>query len=128
VNEAFYKFFTKINTFKNETNLYAWIKAVVINACFDLIKKHKKEVSYEGLIESYSDTFRTDEPDATEQIFVRSCLAMLTNDERKVLTLHSEDYTLHEISEITGLSLKKVRNRLSDAKKKFIIHYEKGNI
>ena len=128
VNESLYKFFQKINRLKNEVNLYAWIKTVVVNTSFDIIKKYKKEVSYEGLIESYSNTFKATSNDATEQIFVRLCLAKLNKEERTVLVLHSQDYTLNEIAEITKLSLKRVRNRLRDAKENFANHYAKGKL
>jgi len=126
VYATFYKFFSRINKLKNEKNLWAWLRTVVVNDCLDMVKKYKKEVTFEGLIEKYYVSSQTTISDATEQIFIRECLKELNNDERTVLILHSQDYTLAEISKISNLSMKKVRSRLDSAKNKFKIFFEEG--
>lgn len=44
MQDAFIKVFKKINSFKGEVSIGAWIKKIVINQCIDYLKKKKIEL------------------------------------------------------------------------------------
>ena len=46
LNAAFFKIFDKINQFKPETKLEAWIRRIVINTTIDYIRKNKSYKKY----------------------------------------------------------------------------------
>jgi len=127
VNEAFIKILDNAKKIKDDCrNPHGWMRTVVVNACFDHIKKNKNEISLETLIENNSELLLVPEEDIIEQIHTRDCLDALDKVERTILILYSQKYTLQEICKETGLSIKKVRIKLAKAKENFIIHYEKG--
>lgn len=41
LQEAFMKIFDKIETFKNESTVGAWIKQIVVNHCLNFVRKKK---------------------------------------------------------------------------------------
>ena len=44
MQEAFFKAFDKINTYRNEVSFGAWLKRIVVNASLDYLKKVKLEI------------------------------------------------------------------------------------
>lgn len=126
VNESFMKIFDNARKVRHRNNLYGWMKTIVVNSCLNHLKKNKNEVSLDALNEKFPSLFRAPNEDIVEQMHVRDCLTALDETERTVLLLHSQDYTLQEISKMTGLTVKRVRNRLKKSKENFKTLYEKG--
>lgn len=126
VNESFMKIFDNVRRVRHCKNLYGWMKTIVVNSCLNYLKKNKNEVSLDAINEKFPSFFRASNADIVEQMHIRDCLTALGEAERTVLLLHSQGYTLQEISKITGLTIKRVRNRFQKGKEDFKSLYEEG--
>lgn len=122
VNDFFAELSESCKKLKNSDNLMGWFKTVIVNKALNLRKKEKRRV-YENFNEANAPLQSTEHIE--ENVMVRDCLARLCVDERTVLILRSYDYTLKEISDMVGYSIKKVRILEDKAKSHFIELYRK---
>ena len=126
VSDTFRKIIEKSNTLTSTSNIFGWIKTILINKCLNIIKKRKPEVSYEELIEKNYQFFDSSSEELLERIHITECLKKMKEPERITLLLHVDGYTYKEISIITNMSMKKVRNILIKAKTHFEKLYNDG--
>jgi RNA polymerase sigma factor (sigma-70 family) len=106
LQEAFIDVFSKLDTFREESSLGAWIKRIVINHCLNVFKKRKLQI--EELNEKYSDVpdeeFADDEHVTYEVKRVKEAIMKLPDGYRQVLTLYLiEGYDHGEIASIMGI-------------------------
>ena len=121
LQEAFIDVFSKLDTFREESSLGAWIKRIVINHCLNVFKKRKLQV--EELNEKYSDVpdedFDDDENVQYEVSRVKSAIMKLPDGYRQVLTLYLIDgYDHAEIANIMGIQETGSKSQFSRAKAK----------
>ena len=121
LQEAFIDVFSKLDTFREESSLGAWIKRIVINHCLNVFKKRKLQV--EELNEKYSDVpdedFDDDENVQYEVSRVKSAIMQLPDGYRQVLTLYLIDgYDHAEIASIMGIQETGSKSQFSRAKAK----------
>ena len=121
LQEAFIDVFSKLDTFREESSLGAWIKRIVINHCLNFFKKRKLQV--EELNEKYSDVpdedFDDDENVQYEVSRVKSAIMKLPDGYRQVLTLYLIDgYDHAEIASIMGIQETGSKSQFSRAKAK----------
>ena len=121
LQEAFIDVFSKLDTFREESSLGAWIKRIVINHCLNVFKKRKLQV--EELNEKYRDVpdedFDDDENVQYEVPRVKSAIMQLPDGYRQVLTLYLIDgYDHAEIASIMGIQETGSKSQFSRAKAK----------
>lgn len=106
LQESFMDVFRRLDSFRGESSLGAWIKRIVINHCLNQLKKRK--VVFEEMAEKYVDRVWEDEDDDDADDYevkrVRDAIMTLPDGYRQVLTLYLiEGYDHSEIAGILGI-------------------------
>lgn len=130
LQNSFIDVFTKINSFKFQSAIGAWIKRIVINNCINQIKKRK--VSFELL----DDRIDYAEEEVQERRYgelstgkVKSAMEKLSDGYRTVFSLYLlEGYDHAEIASILGITEATSKSQFSRAKVKMRMLLEKENI
>lgn len=122
VQEAFLKIYRQLGKYKETGTFSSWLYRVAVNHCLDEFRKKRLQtVSGESIEEQLT------EKNHPEIIFLKKeqqrqlerLLAALPDDERLIILLrYTNELSYEEISEVTGISLSTVRNKLHRAKKK----------
>ncbi len=133
LQDSFVDVFTKLDSFKYESSIGAWIKRVVINNCINFLRKRKiafSEVEEERLMAAGTNYFteETEYPAAIDNLSViriKKGLSLLPDGYRVVFSLFLLDgYDHKEIAEILGISESTSKTQYHRAKKKLreILH------
>ncbi len=106
LQESFMDVFRRLDSFRGESSLGAWIKRIVINHCLNQLKKRK--VVFQEMTDTYmdavSETDDEDDVDVYEVKRVRDAIMTLPDGYRQVLTLYLiEGYDHGEIAGIMGI-------------------------
>lgn len=119
---SFVDVFTKLDTFRFESTIGAWIKRIVINNCINHIKR--KKLRFENLDDGYKE-LEDDQPEpdhgptAYEIGRVRDAIEKLPDGYRVVFTLYTlEGYDHQEIAEILDITEATSKSQYSRARKK----------
>ena len=100
LQEGFIKVFRKIDQYKNENSLKAWIRRIVVNTALDHYRKQKR---HEAKIESYQQVSETVANNVLEQISLKELVRLVNELPTKaamVLKLYAiEGYAHKEIAE-----------------------------
>lgn len=120
LQEAFTDIFQKLDTFRGESSLGAWIKRIVINHCLNVFKRRRlhleeiKETTGEIPDEAYTED---DDEVIYEVNRVRQAMMNLPDGYRQVLTLYLiEGYDHGEIAQILGIQETGSKSQYSRAK------------
>jgi len=125
LQNSFIDVFSKIESFRGESSIGAWIKRIVINNCINFLKK--KRLKIEELIENYHDG--VDPIEDCEELgltvpMVKSALKKLPDGYRVVFTLYAfEGYDHEEIGQILDISTSTSKSQYSRAKQKLRAHF-----
>ena len=123
MQEAFFKAFAKIDTFKEHSTFGAWLKKIVVNLS---INRHHKNTKYRKV--PYEDEFKNELTedqgiDLREEIAnaevkkVVNAMKTLKENYRVILSLHFiEGYDYDEICEILSITPANCRTTISRAK------------
>ncbi len=119
LQNSFVDVFTKLDRFRNESTIGAWIKRIVINNSINHIKK--KRISTEWLDEKMDvipeETSKETMDYSVEGI--KKAVANLPEGYRVIFSMYAfEGYDHSEISEILGISLSTSKSQYSRAKQK----------
>jgi len=106
VHDVFIKIFRKIEGFANKSKFGFWLRRIVINECYDRIRRSKKEdISFSEDIMDASDSNLVNLSMAEAEYDLHSLLDRLPALARSVLWLHQVEGLRHqEIAEIFGKS------------------------
>ncbi|MGE0078267.1 MAG: RNA polymerase sigma factor [Bacteroidales bacterium] len=129
MQEAFFKAFDKIHTFRNEVAFGAWLKRIVVNTSIDYLKKKKLQFASIDDVKSIAD-FQNDSDDFLPESVEEVTLAMnqLPEGYRVVLSLHLvEGYEYEEIAEMLGIGQSSVRSQFTRARQKLIELLKQSN-
>ncbi len=121
MQEAFFKAFDKIHTFRNEVTFGAWLKRIVVNTCIDHLKRKRLlTVSVNDTPELTAIPDNDDyNPESIEEI--RVAMEQLPQGYKLVLTLILIDgYEYEEVAEILAIAPSSVRSQFVRAKQKLI--------
>jgi len=121
VSETYIKLIEKIHTIRSDQSAIGYLRTIVINKSFNLLKKRKYEFSAE--IE-WLDASQAKES-TEEQAYVRFVLSTLDEAEREIMLLKSFGFTLNDIVEKTGYTINQVRLLIDKGKKNFFEKYHK---
>ena len=112
VQEAFIKGFQKIHQLKEDANLGAWLKRIVINHSLDVLRKRTQIWVDDIVIVDTEVEEPFTEADNISIDFIKECIDKLDEKYRIILVLYLiEGYTHKEISEQLNLKESTVRNQ-----------------
>jgi RNA polymerase sigma factor (sigma-70 family) len=119
LQESFIDIFKKLDSFRGESSLGAWIKRIVINHCLNVYKKRR--IVFEDIDEHASipeEDSGEDQDDITYEVAkVKSAIMKLPDGYRQVLTLYLiEGYDHSEIAGILGIQETGSKSQYSRAK------------
>lgn len=120
MQDAFIKVFKKMDTYKGEVTIGAWIKRIVINQCIDYLKKRKIEVV--GIEEKYFEadaqsTWTVDD-NVNIQMIIQA-IEELPEKYKVVLKLYLlEGYDHQEIAQVLNITEVSSRSQLMRGKNK----------
>ncbi len=115
MQEAFFKAFDKINTYRNEVSFGAWLKRIVVNASLDFVKKRKFmqipiDEAY-GLSTDEQEENSDISPETVNQLM--EAIKQLPEGYRLVVTLYYiEGYDHESIAEMLGITSSSSRSQL----------------
>ena len=121
LQEAFIDIFRRLDTFREESSLGAWIKRIVINHCLNVFKKRR--IKFEEMSEKISeipvDEYVDEEETNYEVVRVKKAIMKLPDGYRQVLTLYLiEGYDHGEIADILGIQETGSKSQYSRARAK----------
>ncbi len=133
LQDATIKAWQAIPRFEGRSHVATWLMRILLHACYDLLRKRKREIPYAPLGvtgESAIAEFAFDEQralvggkhrvDCDTIIDVRDAIGKLSSDDRLLLTLfYVNDYPVQQIATILNLSEGAVRTRLARTREKF---------
>jgi RNA polymerase sigma factor (sigma-70 family) len=125
MQESFIEGFDKIESFRGEGSLGAWLKRIAINNSINFIRRHRNIMSLDEKELELPDDAPL-EQEISENIFcrleeIKDALEKLDKNYRIILSLHLlEGYDHNEIAEILQISYGNVRTRYSRAKQKLL--------
>ncbi len=129
MQEAFFKAFDKLHTFRNEVAFGAWLKRIVVNTCIDYLKKKKLQLTSIDDVKGVADVqdgVADFVPESVEDIKV--AMNELPEGYRIVLNLHLvEGYEYEEIAEMLGIAQSSVRSQFTRARQKLIELLKQSN-
>ncbi len=120
LNDAFFKVFTKIESYSGTGSFEGWIKKVVTNTVMDHLRKYVKDQQVYHASEMPEEVYMSD--DIVGKLSYKELLAVvqeLPDTQRIVFNLFVfEDYKHREISEELGITEVNSRWHLNDARKR----------
>lgn len=126
IQETLLKAYQNIGTLKNNDYFTTWIIRILVNNCYDIIRKNKKIVYINEKIVSSQDTYYELYCQESSLEYV---LNMIDKDLKLVTILYYYDgLSINNISEILNIPEGTVKSRLSRAREKIysILKKEEG--
>ncbi len=119
LQESFIDIFRRLDSFRGESSLGAWIKRIVINHCLNVYKKRR--IIFEEIDDSASwadESEKDDHEHITYEVAkVKNAIMKLPDGYRQVLTLYLiEGYDHSEIADILGIQETGSKSQYSRAK------------
>lgn len=120
---AFVDVFRRIDTFKFESSIGAWIKRITVNRCIDHLKKQRlltQELEPQHHFISEADEVEAPEPSYTVE-GIKQAMEQLPDGYRVVLSLYLfEGYDHEEIGSILGITSSTSKSQYHRAKKRLL--------
>jgi len=120
LQDAFVDVFRKLDTFRFESTLGAWIKRIVVNTCLNLLKKRK---DFMVELENAPELSTTEEDawDFEEQHYkvslIKNALQLLPSGYRVICSLYLfEGFDHQEIANLLDISVSTSKSQLHRAK------------
>ena len=111
VHEAIVKAFSKLYSLKNDSFAKTWLIRIVINDCYSILRKRKREIDSEEITE--------EEAEKQDYSELYTALNRLPADYRVTIVLYYiEGYSVSETADILKVSEGTVKSRLSRGRKK----------
>lgn len=122
VSAAMVQAYAKIHTLRSKELLKPWLMRITANACYDLLRKQKREARWIEEAQHSSALFASPQKETLLDI-----IALLPGPMAQVLTLYYYDnFNTGEISRILGIPGATVRMRLSRGRKQLAQLLQKG--
>ena len=117
LQEALISMYNNFEQLKNKEYFSTWATRIVINKCYDLLRKHKKNIiSFEDNYESDVQSSEFDNYDI-DQYGIKKAMEKLSEDLKIVIILYYyDDYSIKEISNMIDIPEGTVKSRLSKAR------------
>ncbi|QHS24303.1 sigma-70 family RNA polymerase sigma factor [Virgibacillus sp. MSP4-1] len=127
IQEAIIKSYQSIRQVKNAKSFQSWLMRIVVNQCYDMIKKQKRVVPMESVEPVHNP------PEAVPVYDLYDELHQLKSNYRMVIILYYyEQYSIEEISTILRIRIGTVKSRLNRGRRKLaeiinLNELERGN-
>lgn len=119
LNEAFFKVFNKIHTYKKGTSFKAWLRKTVVNTAIDYFRVNKKYMFNVEINEAYAEETDADVINEITAQEIFELLQQLPDKYRITFNLFElEGYSHEEISEMLNIPVGTSRSNLTRAKQK----------
>ncbi len=117
LQEALISIYNNFDQLKNKEFFSTWGTRIVINKCYDLLRKNKKNIiSFEENYESEIQSSEFDNYDI-DLYGIKKAMEILSEDLKLVIILYYyDDYSIKEISNIIDIPEGTVKSRLSKAR------------
>lgn len=118
MQESFITAFEKLDTYRGEVPIGAWLRRIVVNRSLDALRKRKMEFETpEEIKDEPVEDFNEEIKIGPDQ--VKECIMELPDSYRTVLSLYLlEGYDHQEISEILNITSSTSRSQYARARKK----------
>lgn len=126
IQETLINAYKSLNTLKNNEYFSTWIMKILINKCYDIIRKNKKIINIDEKIKIEQDMYYEMYSQESELEVV---LNKIDKDLKMVTVLYYyDDLSVSEISEVLNIPEGTVKSRLSRARSKIyaILKEEEG--
>lgn len=122
LQEAFTQAFTKLDSYRYESNFGAWIKRIVVNTCINAINKKKVELTYCEEIYYHELPEETDETEVQLTVAnITKAMEELPKGGRMVFSLYLlEGYDHVEIAQIMGITESTSKSQFMRAKRRIV--------
>ncbi len=118
VQDAFMKAFRGLSSFNQTATFKSWFYRIVVNESFQRLKKIKRTASWSAIDETNEPASPAESNESGEVDRVRQAMRKLPPKDSLALTLfYLEEYSLKEVSDITGWSLANTKVILHRARK-----------
>ena len=130
LQNSFIDVFTKLDSFRFQSTIGAWIKRIVVNNCINFLKKRRMD--FEILDDKTAEILEPEQMDSGVELkvsAVNNALGQLSDGYKQVFSLYLiEGYDHSEIAEILGISEATSKSQFSRAKAKIRNILEKQSI
>jgi RNA polymerase sigma factor (sigma-70 family) len=121
LQNAFVDVFSKMDTFRYESTIGAWIKRIVVNNCINALKKRRMD--FAELNDNVHHIAEDNTPSVSEDVLnvkmIQQAMMQLPEGYRVVFSLYAlEGYDHEEIGEILGVTEATSKSQYSRAKAK----------
>ena len=117
IQEALISAYKYYDTLKEEKYFATWITRILINKCYDIIKKNQKVSYLNKQVEINENTAYYDEYKIDSRL--EKALNSIDSDLRTTTVLYYyDDFSVEEISDILNIPVGTVKSRLSRAREK----------
>ena len=126
IQETLISAYKSLNSLKNNEYFSTWIMRILINKCYDIIRKNKK-VTYINEKMKKEDTYYEI---YLQESDLENVLNQIDNDLRTVVVLYYyDDLSISQISEVLNIPEGTVKSRLSRARDKIyaVLKEEEGD-
>ena len=115
-------------TYNNTAKFSTWMYRVCINAAIDIKRKEQKQLKYTNLSEArFYKANPNNEVNSTHKEKLYEAISRLSDVDRAIITLHLEEYSYKEISEIIGISTSHVGVKINRIKSRILKSFKDGN-
>ena len=115
IQETIVKAFSKIDTLKNDKYARTWLIRILINECYNLVRKSSKFISVEDL----EDRLEMESEKSKDYSELYAAVNSLKEELRlPVILYYIEDFSVREIAQILEISEGAVQKRLARARGK----------
>ncbi|MBO5238444.1 MAG: RNA polymerase sigma factor [Lachnospiraceae bacterium] len=112
IQETIVHAFSKIHTLKNDLFAKTWLTRILINECYNIMRREKRLISIEEITEQHAD-------EQTDYSDLYTAVQQLPEDMRlAVMLYYSEGYSIKEIACIEDTTVPTIKNRLFKARKR----------
>jgi RNA polymerase sigma factor (sigma-70 family) len=119
LQNSFVDVYTKLETFRFESSIGAWIKRIVINQCINMLKKRRIEFSELNDSQGHVEDTPSVSDDVLNVEMIQKAIMQLPEGYRVVFSLYAmEGYDHEEIGEILGVTEATSKSQYSRAKAK----------
>ena len=128
VQEAFLTCFRKLHTFRMESSFKTWLYRIVVNLCYDRLRKQNRDSLAKHKIYNNSGTRNGDMAEVEQRLDLKKTISTLSPEHRLVLTLfYGNDFSVLKVAEVLGIPVGTVKSRLNSARNLLRQRLERGN-
>ena len=125
IQETIVKAFQKIDTLKKDKYAKTWLMRILINECYNLIRRESRLVS----LENFQELPERQQKKETDYSDLYQAVNALKDELKLPIVLYyAEDFSIREIAEILGVSEGAVQKRLARARGKLKAELEQMEV